>query len=412
MKRLYIDVLTDGCIESFLDFTRSRTALENGGWSLVDQPEEADLVLTNSCVVGEIVEQHCVDAISALRKRMRPNATLAVTGCMPAFNTQKLDELGVDFYFSSRQLHLLFERFDLQEPPEIGKLDKPSMGPYNKFNWATPLLRQLALMNIPVPQYLHRRFVSVETPDMFFLRVNRGCLESCSYCATKFTVGRLTSEDPDHILCRLDMALQEGERNIVLCGEETASFGRDTGTRFTVLLEKILSRKQDFMLHIRQHHPRFIIAELDKYCSLLADPRVRSITIPLQSGSDRILDLMKRRQTAADGYRVIESIHSSAPHVALRTHLIVGFPTETWGDFMTTHRLARDLPWDMVLAYPFTNRPGTIAAKLTPKVPTWQIVARMTYIYSMIMRKLYLNNFSPFPLTTRDPTEIPKLFGQ
>lgn len=411
MKTLHIDVLTDGCIESFLDFTRSQIALQGGGWRMTDSPEKADLVLTNSCVVGEIVEQHCVDAIAELKTRMKPGARLVVTGCMPAYNTKKLDELGVDFYYSSRQLPLMLKYFSLQEPGEVGKLDKRSMGPYNKFNWATPLLRQLAYMGIPVPEYLHRRFVSVETPDMFFLRVNRGCLEACSYCATKFTVGKLGSVDPEHVLCRFDKALADGERNIVLCGEETASFGLDVGTRFTDLLEKLLSRKSDFMLHIRQHHPRFIVAELDRYCSLLADPRVRSITIPLQSGSDRILKAMKRRNSAADAYRIINAIHDSAPHVALRTHLIVGFPTETWSDFMATHRLARDLPWDMVLAYPYTNRPGTIAARLEPKVSNRQIVARMAYIYTMLLRKLYLNNFKLFPLTTSDPAETPRVFG-
>ncbi|MBM4355642.1 MAG: hypothetical protein FJ109_17945, partial [Deltaproteobacteria bacterium] len=99
MRRLYVHQRSDGCIESFLDFARSRAALEAGGWTLCTHPEEADLVLVNTCIVGEIVEQHCVEDIRSLRQRMRPEAELVVTGCMPDYNADSLARLGVSFMF-------------------------------------------------------------------------------------------------------------------------------------------------------------------------------------------------------------------------------------------------------------------------------------------------------------------------
>lgn len=406
MKTLYVSHSVDGCIESFLDFERSRIALMSDGFARTDKVEEADLVLSNSCVVGEAVEQRCADIIGGLRRRMRPGAQLVVTGCMPAYNAARLTEVGVDFQYSSRQLPRLLERFNLSEPPEVTQLDKEFMGPYNTFNWATRLLRR-AEGRIPLPEYLFRRFSCVENEEMFFLRINRGCNQACSYCATKFTVGRLESVPVERVLARFDEALAAGKRNIVLCGEETGSYGRDIGTDFPELLSRLLQRKDNFILHIRQHHPLFIMEKLDRYCMLLPDPRVKSITIPLQSFSDRLLGLMNRRHNAADAIAMVQAIHAAAPQLMLRTHLILGFPTEDEEDFRLSYKYSKDLPWDMLLAYPYTNRPGTKAAKLEPKVSSAKLWWRVARYYPMALRKLYLNDFNPFPLVMRDPMGCP-----
>jgi len=402
-KKLYVHMSADGCIESFLDFSRSRSSLEAGGWETVDAPEEADLVLVNSCVVGQAVEDRCAQEVAKLKARMKPGAEIVVTGCLPAYNQERLSKLGVDFAFSPRKNGAFLERYDLSEAPEPAELESDLLGPYNLFNWVAPILRAGNRLGVPLPAYLYRRFSLVEARDMFFLRINRGCREACSYCATKFAVGGLASVPPEDALRTFDEALAKGRRNVVLCGEETGSYGRDLGTDLPSLLQQMLQRKGDFIISIRQHHPRFIIDRLDRYCEVLSDKRVRSITIPLQSGSDRVLGLMKRRHKCADAVAAIRALHESAPHVMLRTHLIAGFPTETEPDFDLTVDLVRSLPWDMVLVYPFTPRPKTAAESLEPKVPTTVINRRLFKIYSVVFRRVYLNDFRFLPLVRRDP---------
>jgi tRNA A37 methylthiotransferase MiaB len=406
MRTLYLHQSVDGCIESFLDFARSGRALEAGGWQLGGRPEEADLVLVNTCIVGETVERRSVEAIQLVRRKMKPGAQLVVTGCMPAYNMEKLEELGVDFAFGARELKKLLDRYGLESPPEVHALEREYMGPYNVFNWASLLLARGSRLGLPVPSYLYRRLGCIEVPDMFFLRINRGCLQSCSYCATKFATGRLASVPLEELLASFDQALAQGHRNIALCGEETGCYGIDIGQDFTVLLEALLRRKERFVLHIRQHHPHYILKRLDRYCSLLADRRVRSLTIPLQSGADRLLELMKRRHTNEQAVNLVRSVHAAAPHLLLRTHLIVGFPTETEEDFRATCRLAMDLPWDMILAYPYTNRPRTKAAELEPKVSQLTIYRRMTRIWAGIFKKVYFNDFNPLPFVRKDPFSL------
>jgi tRNA A37 methylthiotransferase MiaB len=402
-KKLYVHGSVDGCVESFLDFSRSRDAMVAAGWEVTGSVEEADVVMVNTCVVGKVVEDRCVDEIEKVKQAMKPGAELVVTGCMPAYNKEKLDAMGVDLSFAPTKPQAFLDRFDLELPPEPVELEKPFLGPYNIFNWVAPVLAAAGRYRIPLPEYLFRRFSMVESDDMTFLRINRGCRESCSYCATKFTIGKLTSNRPEQILARFDAALAEGKRNFALCGEETGSYGFDIGTDLPFLLEGMLERKGDFLINIRQHHPRYLVDKLDRYCKVLSDPRVKSITIPLQSGSDRILSLMKRRHTAAEARDMVLAIHRAAPQVMLRTHLIAGFPTETREEFRQTLSVIRDLPWDMVLVYPFTSRPKTAADRIEPKIPQSEINRRIGLAYAHVIYAVYLNRFKLWPLVRQDP---------
>ena len=411
--KLYAHFSADGCIESFLDFAKSRNTLEGGGWELTGELEDADAVLVNSCVVGEIVERNCIEDMRQVKGRMKPAARLIVTGCMPAYNMKALEELGASFAYSSRDFHRLLDEYGLTAPEEeVGELEREYMGPYNVFNWVTHLLHRSAGFGLPVPEYLYRRFSMVENETMFFLRINRGCRQSCTYCATKFTAGRLLSTPPEEVLRRFDEALDAGKRNIVLCGEETGAYGLDIGTNFITLLERLLERPNNFILSVRQHFPTYIMKDLDRYCAAMADPRVKCFTIPLQSGSDRILKAMRRNHTSADARRMVWAIHRAAPHVMLRTHFIAGFPTETDREFDETYRFIKETPWDMVLVYPFTSRPRTKAAKIEPKVSQKATYFRMAKVYTMILKKIYLNNFRLLPLTSRDPMEIPVIYPE
>ncbi len=409
--KLYAHFSADGCIESFLDFARSRITIEIGGWELTGNLEDADVVLVNSCVVGEIVERNCIEDMKQVKARMKPGAQLIVTGCMPAYNMTAIEELGATFAYSSRDFHRLLEEYELTAPAgEVGELERAYMGPYNVFNWVTHLLHRSASVGVPIPEYLYRRFSMVENESMFYLRINRGCRQSCTYCATKFTAGRLLSTPMDHILRRFDEALDQGKRNIVLCGEETGAYGLDIGTNFITLFEELLKRPRNFILSVRQHFPTYIMENLDRYCAAMADPRVKCFTIPVQSGCDRVLDAMRRNHTSADARRMVWAIHRAAPHVMLRSHFIAGFPTETNREFDETYRFIKETPWDMVLVYPYTNRPGTRAAKMEPKVSRKEMYYRMAKVYAMILRKVYMNNLKVLPFTAKDPMAIPMLY--
>lgn len=410
MKRLYVHQRSDGCIESFLDFAKSRAALETSGWILTRQPDDADLVLINTCIVGEIVQQHCIEDIQELKSKMQNACDLVVTGCLPDYDKEALDKLGVDFAFSPRKMELFLERYNLQVPEEVAELEPEYLGPYNLFNWVSRLLDTANRLKIPLPRHFYRRFALIEDRDMHYLRISRGCVEGCTFCATKFATGRLKSVLPEIVLHRFDQALAQGKRNFALCAEDTGAYGHDIGTDLPSLMAKMLERPANFILSIRQHQPNWVINNLEAYEAVLSDPRVKSFTVPFQSGDDRVLKLMGRRYRASEVEGMVQTIHRAAPHVMLRTHAIAGFPTETRDEFKKTYRMVGDLPWDMVLVFPYTDRPRTRAASIEPKVPLAELERRTWLLNFLVLKTVYLNNFNPLPLVFRNPMAAPRLF--
>ncbi len=397
-KTFYAHQCRAGCVESFLDFSSSRLALERGGWQPASTPEEADIILVNTCVVGRRPQASAIEDIASLGARRKPGAELVVTGCLPSYDAQSLARAEVGFAFSPTQPDRFADRYGLPGPEQVERLESEFMGPYTLYGAATRAMGALERRGLPLPAYLQRRFALVEQQGMHYLRISRGCLDACSFCATRFATGTLRSQPMEEVLARFDAALAAGRRNIVLCGEEPGAYGQDLGADLPALLRAMLSREGDFILSIRQHHPVWIIQNLDAYLEVLSDPRVRSICIPLQSGSDRVLELMGRRYRAEDFSSMIREIHRRAPQLMLRTHVMVGFPTETREDFLATCRLVRELPWDMVLTFPYTDRPRTRAAGLAPKVSSARLALRMAYLGSIILKGVYLNHGRLRPL--------------
>jgi len=409
MKKVYFHQCSDGCIESMLDFANARNALLKDAWEVTRNVADADLVLVNTCIVAQTVEDHCFRDIESLKKRKRADAEIVVTGCMPDYAASRLRQSGIDFTFSPKKMESFLQRYDLEPPGfESESVESEYLGPYNLFNWAGKLLDRLGPTGIPLPEYLYRRFAMVEDETMEYLRISRGCLDRCSYCATRFATGRLVSESPDRVLLRFREALKAGKRSIVLCGEDTGAYGQDAGLTFVDLLARILESRERFVLSIRQHHPRWVIQDLDRYLDLLADPRVKSFNLPVQSGSDRILRLMERAYTVRQAEEMVVRIHRRAPHIMLRTHMIVGFPSETREDFRKTLTFVQRTPWDMVLAFPYTDRPRTAAAKIREKVSKPELVYRMLRLNLLILWKVYLNAGRMSPFTRTNPMKPPE----
>lgn len=407
MKKVYLHQPIDGCIESFIDFKRVRTSLESNGLVVTNSLKEADMVLVNSCVVGEIPHRNCLRDIAGLKTKMKKDAELVVTGCLPDYDPDSLLGYNTSFLFGPRRIDEFLLHFGLRKTEEYsGAIEPEYMGVYNIFNWVSRIILSANHFHIPIPEYLFRRFALIEDKNVIYLRISRGCKESCAYCATKFAAGNVLSNLPENILSNFDKYLRAGHRVFALCSEDAGSYGQDIGIDFIALLKEILKRKEQFIINIRQHSPNWVVKNLDAYLELLSDRRVKSITLPFQSGSDRILNLMGRRYNSAELSNMINAIHRHAPHLMLRTHVIVGFPTETDEDFEMTSTLVDELPWDMVLVFPYTDRPRTQAAKIKCKVPKIVIIKRSIKLAFKVLWKIYLNKGNFFHLVLKNPMLI------
>jgi tRNA-2-methylthio-N6-dimethylallyladenosine synthase len=305
--------------------------------------DEADLIVLNSCVVRQSAENRVVNKLSALKplKQSKPSLTLAVTGCLVNADTGKLKERfpQVDYFFKAG------DHPPWRESPREPVLPKqPNVAAY-----------------VPIIQ---------------------GCNNFCSYCIVPYRRGREKSRPIAEIAAEVRELVKRGVKEVTLLGQNVDAYGHDLANKpdLADLLGEL--NAIDGLLRIRflTNHPQDMssklieaVARLDKVCEQLS--------LPVQAGSDDILKAMRRGYTIDHYRQLIYEIRRMIPEIALSTDVIVGFPSETEGQFQQTADLLAELKFDTVHVAAYSPRPGTIAArKLEDNIPPAEKRRRLDHI--------------------------------
>ena len=200
-------------------------------------------------------------------------------------------------------------------------------------------VRLLAKKELPVldlPKIRKNKLVEI-------IPLSTGCLGSCTYCKTRHARGRLGSYDPDAIVERARIAISEGVMEIWLTSEDTGAYGRDIGTNLPNLLKSIVKIMPDHtMLRLGMTNPPYILEHLQAMADIMKHPRVYEfLHVPVQSGSNNVLDKMNREYTCEEFNEVCDFLKEEMPTMTLATDIICGFPTETAEDHEETCALVR-----------------------------------------------------------------------
>jgi len=202
-------------------------------------------------------------------------------------------------------------------------------------------------------------------PAIEILPINHGCLSACTFCQTRIARGRLHSFPIDSIMQRARQALDEGVCEFRLTSQDTGAYGADIGHCLPDLLEALLGLEGDFRLRLGMSSPQWIRRDLKRLLPIFEDDQMYSfLHVPVQSGSDRVLEAMKRGHSAAEFSEVCEVFENEFPRMAIWTDLIVGFPEETDEDFEQTKNLVSRVRPAAINRSRFSPRPGTVAATL------------------------------------------------
>jgi tRNA-2-methylthio-N6-dimethylallyladenosine synthase len=353
---------TIGCQMNFADSRQAAEQLENLGFQRADRPQDADLILLNTCVVRQSAEDKVVGRLTSLLglKRRKPEIRLAVMGCfvheIPALQHRYP---WVDAFIKPSDIAAVLELAQRQAPPSPPPPTYPSTG--------TPTAQTLP--------------VSVGVP------ISQGCDHLCTYCIVRLRRGPEISRPVDEIVTEVKDLARRGVKEITLLGQNVDSYGRDllsAGSSMSAggigaghgerppdladLLEAI--HDVDGLARIRflTSHPADMTGRLIGAASRL--PRVcEHMEIPVQSGDDTVLRRMGRGYTVAQYRDLVARIRAAIPGVGLATDVIVGFPGETGAQFEATYRLLEDLRFDMVHVAAYSPRPGTPAERLADDVP-------------------------------------------
>lgn len=318
---------------------------ERGGYVRVEPSEPTDVAVINSCSVTEHADKKCRNIIRKIHRR-NPNAIIAVTGCYAQLKPNDIAAIeGVDLVLSNNDKGDLFRR--VEELKQRGEAEVYSCS----------------------VEDIKRFFPAYSSADRTrsFLKVQDGCDYKCAYCTIHYARGSSRNIPIADIVAEAEEIAALGQREIVITGINTGDFGRTTGEKFIDLL-KALDRVDGIdRYRISSIEPNLITDEIIEFCA--SSPKfVPHFHIPLQSGSTRILGLMRRRYTA-DKYRErIAKIRELMPDAFLGVDVIVGFPGESEEDFMETYNLLEEVGASFLHIFPFSERAGTPAVTMPNKV--------------------------------------------
>jgi len=344
-------VTTFGCQMNAHDSERIKGMLESLGLGEAARPDEADVLVFNTCTIREKPDTRLAAYLgnAAARKRAQPDLVIAVGGCYAEAQRERIFELYpfVDVAFGPGSIPHLGDWI------EAGGYSVPRgrFGTHEHFAAKLPMHRE-------------RRFQA-------WVQVSMGCNSRCAYCIVPAVRGREQSRRPGEIAAEVTRLAQDGVREITLLGQNVNSWGRDLApelrTEFGELLRACDAVPGIERIRFTSPHPKDFrepviaaIAECESVCE--------HVHLPLQSGSSRILKAMRRTYDRPRYLRLVERLRFAVPDLALGTDLIVGFPGETDEDFEETLEVVREVRFDSAFTFIFSPRSGTEAAALPSQV--------------------------------------------
>jgi len=326
---------------------------EHEGYEQTNVPDDADLILFNTCSVREKAQEKVFSDLGRVRrlKEKNPNLLIGVGGCVASQEGQAIVSRApfVDLVFGPQTLHRLPKLLDQKKTSGQSQVD-------------------ISFPEIEKFDTLPTKLTSSSTA---FVSIMEGCSKYCSFCVVPYTRGEEISRPLDDVLIEVATLATQGVREITLLGQNVNAYvwEQDGETLdFSLLLEHVADVPGIERIRYTTSHPKeFSQALIDCYQSL---PKlVDHVHLPVQSGSDKILEAMKRGYTS-DHYReIIRELRTARHSVSIASDFIVGFPGETEKDFEETMRLVEDIDFDGSFSFMYSPRPGTPAAALPNHVP-------------------------------------------
>ncbi|MDY0360114.1 MAG: tRNA (N6-isopentenyl adenosine(37)-C2)-methylthiotransferase MiaB [Desulforegulaceae bacterium] len=349
MKSVY--VFTLGCQMNVYDSEQIIRLLHPLGYSSVDDPEKADLVILNTCSIRQKAFDKGFSFLGRIKKQKKNNfdVLIGVGGCVAQQEGEKILKRApyVDFVFGTSAIHRLPEIVRRAENGE--KISDTSEGGVIIETGSNPDLPD-------------------EITPSGFVSIMRGCNNFCTYCIVPFVRGREQSRDHTEILEEIKRRSLKGMKEITLLGQNVNSYGKKASMPdFPDLLYMVSEIDGIERIRFATSHPKDLSDKLVD-CFKNIDKLCRHFHIPVQSGSDKILSDMNRKYSVEHYFQRIQALRKACPEIELSTDIIVGFPGETEKEFNETLNLLKEVQYDNVFAFAYSDRPGTKAALFENKV--------------------------------------------
>ncbi|MEE8574397.1 MAG: tRNA (N6-isopentenyl adenosine(37)-C2)-methylthiotransferase MiaB [Thermodesulfobacteriota bacterium] len=353
-KRVFIE--TFGCQMNDSDTDTMLGILEGIDYRETLDPTEADLILVNTCSVRDKAEQKVYSTVGRYKtlKRERPGLRIAITGCVAQQRGESLLKRlpYIDFVLGPHNLHRISDILnDLSK--QKSRISETSQ-----------------ITDVNSTSFKPRAFKKGQKKAL--VSIMRGCDNFCTYCIVPFTRGREESRDSTAIVKEISALAEAGIKEVTLLGQNVNSYrggkgGGGGAKTFTELLKEICRVDGIERVRFVTSHPKDISTELIELFAV-EEKLCRHLHLPMQSGSDRVLAMMKRGYTSGEYLEKVGRLKELYPLLALTTDMIVGFPGETDADFERTMAVISDVEFDNIFSFKYSPRPETRAAALPDRV--------------------------------------------
>ena len=370
-KRAYVE--TYGCQMNISDGELMAGHLAADGYEVVSSPEEADVILVNTCAIREHAERRVLGRVAQLNglRDRRPDLVIGVTGCMA-------QRMGTDLMRRAPFLDLVMgpagyrslpaalrelkgeggEPVGVERPiPPSGLVQLQPSGPAAR--------ESLAVLELDPRENYEGLEIRRTSGVSAWVTIQRGCNHRCTFCIVPFVRGPEKNRSPGSILQEVRSVAQEGISEVTLLGQTVNSY-RSGDWGFPRLLGAVARVDGIRRVRFTSPHPNDVTPELVEV--MARETAVcEQLHLPLQAGNDRTLKRMLRRHTVAEYTKTVELVRGLIPDIALSTDLIVGFPGETDAEFQDTLALCRELRFDDAFTYRYSPRDGTPATRMPPE---------------------------------------------
>ena len=375
-KKIYVQ--TFGCQMNVHDSEQMIELLRGHGYQPTREPKSADLIIINTCSIREKADQKAYSQLGRYRvmKNRKPGLILGVSGCLA-------QQLGSEFFKKNPHLDFVLGTHNIHRLPSVIESVERTGSPVAEtaFHETVP---STGIVTIPG-----------EGIVTAFVTIMQGCNNFCAFCVVPYLRGAEESRRFGDIVSEVRQLAASGAKEVTLLGQNVNSYGKTLGNghNFALLLRAVGEVDGVERIRFTTSHPRDLsediircFAEVDKVCE--------HIHLPVQSGSDRILERMNRYYTREDYLAKVEKLREACPDISITSDMIVGFPGETEADFRATLDLMEKVRFDGLFSFKYSERPGTTASQLDGKVPMEEKSCRLRELQALQDRHTLQKNLA------------------
>ncbi len=397
-EKVLVVTTTEGCATNLMENASYRKILKLSGADNALTTDEADVIIVNTCAYTTTQEEKSLEIIQSYQEQF-PNKKIVVGGCLTKINSKKLSEVYQGKTFAPGNIEQFKDSLELKN--NLSKEDLEShffdKSDFIDLSFKHKIVLKIRPIFFKIEKLFNKTFqpihnvlqTAIVNEEYYGISVSQGCAGYCTFCSIKVAKGHVKSKPIVQVMHEFQQGLNVGHGKLWLLGDDIGCYGIDINSDFNTLLEKILEIPKKFELVINYFEPFFFLKQFEKMIGLLSDKRVIHINFPIQSGSHRIVQKMGREYDPVEVLKKIDVLKKSNPSLVVKTNIIVGFPDESFTDFLKS--VMSVFYFDAILALKFTPRHGTRADKMENQIPEFVKECRMLIINGAIfMRHSYI----------------------